>query len=203
MTKLRTIETLQLDGGCLCFDFVNTVNERPVFKHDYLSSYAELLTWCQKANALPSTRIDTLEMHALDNKIDAQLALDKAKIVREALYTVFNAIQNKREVPATALNKVNLALNESFSNLGLMIKDDKLELDWKTTAISLDEPLWHIMKSCFDIWTTESTDRMKHCDRCGWLFLDKSKNKKRKWCNMQVCGSHDKALRYYYRMKEQ
>jgi len=30
---------------------------------------------------------------------------------------------------------------------------------------------------------------------CDWLFLDISKNKLRKWCQMSVCGSREKLSR--------
>ena len=30
---------------------------------------------------------------------------------------------------------------------------------------------------------------------CDWVFLDISKNKQRKWCQMSVCGSREKLSR--------
>lgn len=30
---------------------------------------------------------------------------------------------------------------------------------------------------------------------CGWVFLDRSRNRSRRWCTMQDCGSHVKARR--------
>lgn len=39
--------------------------------------------------------------------------------------------------------------------------------------------------------------RMKICGNCGWLFLDRSKNKSRLWCDMSVCGNRMKAARHY------
>src|ERR1700735_2051557 len=38
-------------------------------------------------------------------------------------------------------------------------------------------------------------------DRCGWLFIDDSKNASRRWCSMQSCGNRAKALRHYLRSK--
>lgn len=39
--------------------------------------------------------------------------------------------------------------------------------------------------------------RMKICGHCGWLFLDRSKNRSRAWCDMTVCGNRVKAGRHY------
>src|SRR5262249_26037791 len=36
--------------------------------------------------------------------------------------------------------------------------------------------------------------RVKQCsgEHCGWLFFDTTKNKRRRWCEMEVCGNRAK-----------
>ncbi|TCR93000.1 CGNR zinc finger domain-containing protein [Rhizobium sp. BK376] len=46
-------------------------------------------------------------------------------------------------------------------------------------------------------------ERMKICGNCGWLFIDRSKNKSRTWCDMAVCGNRAKANRHYRRKREE
>ncbi|MDK4732798.1 CGNR zinc finger domain-containing protein [Rhizobium sp. CNPSo 3490] len=46
-------------------------------------------------------------------------------------------------------------------------------------------------------------ERMKICGNCGWLFIDRSKNKSRAWCDMAICGNRAKANRHYRRKKEE
>lgn len=46
-------------------------------------------------------------------------------------------------------------------------------------------------------------ERMKICGNCGWLFIDRSKNRSRAWCDMAVCGNRAKASRHYRRKKEE
>ncbi len=41
--------------------------------------------------------------------------------------------------------------------------------------------------------------RLKLCGNCGWLFIDRSKNRSRTWCDMAVCGNRVKAARHYRR----
>jgi predicted RNA-binding Zn ribbon-like protein len=38
-------------------------------------------------------------------------------------------------------------------------------------------------------------DRFKICpaDACRWAFFDRSRNRSRTWCSMQVCGNREKA----------
>ena len=37
--------------------------------------------------------------------------------------------------------------------------------------------------------------RTKRCagQECGWLFLDTTKNNRRRWCEMRVCGNRAKV----------
>jgi predicted RNA-binding Zn ribbon-like protein len=44
--------------------------------------------------------------------------------------------------------------------------------------------------------------RVKICPTCRWLFLDRSKNQSRSWCDMKVCGNRAKAQKHYLRKKE-
>ena len=46
-------------------------------------------------------------------------------------------------------------------------------------------------------------DRLKICPNCHWLFLDRSRNRSRAWCDMAVCGNRAKASRYYRRNREE
>ena len=46
-------------------------------------------------------------------------------------------------------------------------------------------------------------DRLKICPNCHWLFLDRSRNRSRAWCDMAVCGNRAKASRHYHRNREE
>lgn len=57
-------------------------------------------------------------------------------------------------------------------------------------------------RSALALISAPQPERMKICGNCGWLFLDKSKNRSRTWCDMAVCGNRVKASRHYHRHKE-
>ncbi|MDX3973193.1 CGNR zinc finger domain-containing protein [Shinella sp.] len=46
-------------------------------------------------------------------------------------------------------------------------------------------------------------ERLKICPNCHWLFLDRSRNRSRAWCDMAVCGNRAKASRHYRRNREE
>ena len=45
--------------------------------------------------------------------------------------------------------------------------------------------------------------RVKMCpgENCGWLFIDETRNARRRWCSMETCGNRAKASRHYHRRK--
>jgi plasmid stabilization system protein ParE len=38
---------------------------------------------------------------------------------------------------------------------------------------------------------------------CAWLFLDSTKNHRRRWCEMKTCGNRAKPKRYYQRQQRE
>lgn len=53
------------------------------------------------------------------------------------------------------------------------------------SALSLTEP--------------RTLSRIRICRNCRWLFVDRSRNSSRVWCDMTVCGNRTKARRHYRR----
>jgi predicted RNA-binding Zn ribbon-like protein len=59
-----------------------------------------------------------------------------------------------------------------------------------------------IVEAAVALLVSDAMLRVKSCPTCGWLFLDVSKNRSRRWCSMNTCGAVAKARRYYRRLKE-
>ena len=55
--------------------------------------------------------------------------------------------------------------------------------------------------SALSLLSGDSSKKLKVCPNCNWLFLDRSRNSSRLWCDMTVCGNRHKAKRHYRRRK--
>ncbi|MEY9781808.1 CGNR zinc finger domain-containing protein [Sinorhizobium fredii] len=66
--------------------------------------------------------------------------------------------------------------------------------------IALDVATAH---SALSLVANPEPDRLKICPNCEWLFLDRSRNRSRTWCDMAVCGNRTKAKRHYRRNREE
>ncbi len=77
--------------------------------------------------------------------------------------------------------------------------------DWQDDPEpALDRVLWPIIRSAAQLLIADELSRLKLCDAddCGWLFVDGSRNRSRRWCDMSDCGNRAKARRYRERQRE-
>jgi predicted RNA-binding Zn ribbon-like protein len=58
-------------------------------------------------------------------------------------------------------------------------------------------------RAAVELLTSEDIMRVRTCadETCAWLFLDRTKNQRRRWCDMKTCGNRVKARRHYERLK--
>src|SRR5207249_439631 len=55
-----------------------------------------------------------------------------------------------------------------------------------------------------DLLASDHLKFVRACESktCQWLFLDMSRNHRRRWCKMNLCGNRAKARRFYARQKK-
>ncbi|MHC4103459.1 MAG: CGNR zinc finger domain-containing protein [Planctomycetota bacterium] len=61
----------------------------------------------------------------------------------------------------------------------------------------------NLLFSAADLLIEFDHKRIKKCATpdCGWLLIDSSKNKSKRWCDMESCGNCTKARRHYAKIK--
>ena len=67
----------------------------------------------------------------------------------------------------------------------------------------LDSVLRPLVRSAAELLLAPLCERVKQCPGhgCGWIFLDLTKNRNRRWCEMEICGSRNKVRRYHQRRR--
>ena len=200
MSISKSISRLRLDGGMLCLDFVNTVDNRKRKEvYDYLLGFKELLQWYGHNGALSPKIIHTLERLAKDYPQKAAVVFEKSRVLRELLHRLLLAlIAGKNPAPAD-LVQFNNYIGEAYANIEMGWLGGKGKLQFNAPA--LEQVYWWLVKSAVELYTTGSPGQVKECPACGWLFLDKSRNGSRKWCSMSTCGDVNKVTRNYQRTK--
>lgn len=194
----------ELSAGHLALDFANTVSGRlasaPV---DHLTDYGRLVSWSVLAGVLTPAQGQRLRARSSSNAKAAGVVLRQAITVREAIFTMFSSIAAGKAVPGSALADLNEVLPDALSRLRVEPQGKGYSWRWSLGDEDLGAMLAPVVRAGADLLTSVQVDRVRECraDTCAWLFLDRSKNGTRCWCDMSVCGNRAKARRHYAREK--
>ncbi len=191
------ISKLPFLGGDLSLDFVNTVHDRheePL--RDLLQNYLDLVTWVYIADAISDSQKENLLNIGWENQGSADQIYKDALQLRETFYEIILTLINQDEVSSANIQLINQWFSRAFSNLELAQLNGHFVLDWSAENFELESVLWPIIRAFADLITSEDRTRIKQCGNCGYLFVDNSKNKSRRWCSMEICGNRVKAKRH-------
>ena len=193
---------LSLVGGRLCLDFANTVGSHAgASPNEHLRSYRDLVAWSRHAGILTEAEERRLLEAAAGRPDEASVVLERAVALREAIYRLFSAVAAGRAPDEADLETLNVALARALDHARIVPAGAGFAWAWRDEQGALDRMLWPVARSAADLLTGGELDRVGECanDSCGWLFLDLSRNRSRRWCDMQDCGNRVKARRHYQR----
>ena len=101
------------------------------------------------------------------------------------------------------LERLNRAVSRILAQTRIVPAANGFTWAWNESEEALDQVLWPVVRSTIDLLTSADLGRVRECasEHCGWLFLDSSKNRSRRWCSMEACGNRTKARRHYARRR--
>jgi predicted RNA-binding Zn ribbon-like protein len=181
-------------GGHLALDFCNTagehLSERP---NELWRDWEAFLRWAMQAGLIgPESYFELLPFPE---------PLSEIIQLREVVYRVGVAVASGRPISERdgrfIRERANAARPEvEFRNDGMHWRPAPLHVSRQLGAVLAGEAL--------SLFCSSKATRVGICEggKCGWLFLDESRGKRRRWCDMNDCGSRAKARRYYERHKE-
>ena len=187
-----------LVGGDLVLDFVNTVTARDTEPSDFLDDYRALIRWARLTSGFGHKNLVELTNLARSEPEKAAAALGRCRRVREALCAVLYALIARREPQAENVAIVDHARKRAFDAARLDACKLSLRVVWSVERSGLDLITHVVTARALDLLQNVSLDRLRVCTGtdCGWVFIDTSKNGKRRWCDMEVCGNAAKARRF-------
>ena len=188
-----------LSGGRLCLDFANTVGERGAKQpSEHLNSYGDFIAWAEQSGAAAARTARVLRRAAAARPAEARQVLADAIRLREALYRVFAAVASGRTPRPPDLAIVNAALPAAFERSRLVPSAGNFTLATGVREDDLAAPLTPVVRSAVDLLVSPDVDRVRTCaaTECAWLFLDTTRNRARRWCDMKTCGNREKVRRF-------
>jgi predicted RNA-binding Zn ribbon-like protein len=183
--------TFEYVGGDVAVDLVNTGDWTVRgLENDRLSSYADLLSWSLGSASISAHTANILAREARKNPLAAESALAAAHRVRAVIRSVFAHVAAGHEPNLDGLN----------AELARALPQRRLSGSkwvWLDADRNLESPLWPVVLSAANLLTSPDASRIRMCARpdCGWMFVDRSRNGLRRWCQMATCGTEEKTRR--------
>jgi predicted RNA-binding Zn ribbon-like protein len=124
--------------------------------------------------------------------------LERARELRETLYRIFGALAAEARPAEDDLARLNSELALTLARCRIEPEGAGFAWSWNEDSLALERPLWPIVRSAAELLTSPERALVKRCasDTCLWLFLDRTKNHARRWCDMKVCGNRAKVRRH-------
>jgi predicted RNA-binding Zn ribbon-like protein len=194
----------RLLGGRLCLHFANTI-EDPLSDapQDFLHDYTDLVRWSWHAQALEERAMSQMGELAAADPDGARDVFERALRLRAAVDGVFRAIARGEEPARDDRRAIQDEHLDAVRVASLVRAGDRFVWSW-TSEPDLRRVLWPVVASAVELLTGGDLTRVRECPGvadCGWLFYDTSRNRTRRWCSMEGCGSRSKMRRYHARSK--
>jgi predicted RNA-binding Zn ribbon-like protein len=125
--------------------------------------------------------------------------------LRDVLQRVLSAVASKRE-DDDALADLDAFVVLALAQRTLVHEHTRkraprrapahLAWGWRNPE-SLDAIVWAVAWSAASLLVSDDAARLRVCggDDCGWMFVDRSRNGLRRWCEVDVCGMKEKNRR--------
>ncbi|MDX8492057.1 CGNR zinc finger domain-containing protein [Mesorhizobium sp. VK22B] len=183
-------------GGILALDTANTVVLRndPEKTFDRFDDPAEIARFAEAASGFRAAELGGRRLEASEPDGIAPIVLS----IREATDRLFRHAIAKGAIAAGLLPDFLTACAQGLSGSNAEIGAPGQPFGHPATPIAFEAAL---AVSALSLLRDDTVARLRVCPNCSWLFVDRSRNSSRLWCDMAVCGNRQKANRYYRRRK--
>jgi len=205
----KSVHEMKMVGGHRALDLVNTVEPRTQgsAQHDYLATPDDLLTFSRRTGLADTAELAEVGAAWQASPQAATRALAAVRDIREALYAVLSAYLHPTAgtgAPDSELVHLSLAWTAAASRSRLVAGDGDLRpgeplARWASAAPAALLLQDRAAVAAVDLLTAADASRIGSCEPdaggCGWLFLDHTRNRSRRWCTMEDCGAEVKSRR--------
>jgi predicted RNA-binding Zn ribbon-like protein len=168
-----------------------------------LRGYDDLVAWGRRAGTLTEPEAQRLLRRARRRPGEAREIHRRALRVRGYLFELFQAVAAGRPPPDRCVAALRGDEAEALARAELVTGHGGFRWSWARDD-DLARPVRQVVHAAVELLTAQpggrsDVGRIKRCGGCPWLFVDESKNRSRRWCSMDNCGTDEKVRRYVAR----
>ena len=200
----HTATEFALVAGHPALDFVNTADrDGDRLVDERLGSFDALMRWVAGAAVAEPEVVERLRRRGATDAGMASAALARAHETRALIHRAFRGSLDGAADPA-AVADLDRALQRALARRHLADAGGSLRWHWEPAERELVEILGPLLIGAAELLTRPGEVallRVCAAPACGWLYLDRSRNGLRRWCEMRTCGSREKSRRQYARRR--
>ena len=190
----------QVIGNNLALDLVNTVIVDDGGAVDLLRGFDDLMDWSEATGLVNRADAAKAKSRWAGTKEGKDL-YDRAIVLRGSLKLMADDLVKKRPVSKPSLDRLNDVLKLKSGFFEVFQGSNGYEKQFHTTSGDISDLLTPVAESAVDLLCFGDLSQIKKCENetCVLHFYDSSKNHRRRWCSMAVCGNRAKANAFYKR----
>jgi predicted RNA-binding Zn ribbon-like protein len=188
--------SLDLVGCELALDFTNTSSGRGFLSHqEHLRDFDTIIQWVEHARVMAPSDCTYVRTTVAKRPKLGRAVFEQVLKIRELIWTIGTALAEQRPVSEKLRASLTAAHAESLRFAEMKMRDGAYIWTWDPRRDVQGAILGPITLSALTLLMEKELSRTKRCAgmECGWLFFDTTKNSRRRWCEMRVCGNRAKV----------
>ena len=186
----------RFSGGILALDVANTVVPRgdPARSFDRFKDVAEIARFAEAASRFRAAELGGRPLCAPDPQGIARTVI----AIREATDRLFRHAAFAGAIETAHLPAFLAACAAGLKGHAGLVGAAGKPFGEPSRPLAFEAALG---LSALSLLSGHTASRIRICPNCNWLFVDRSRNSSRLWCDMSVCGNRQKAKRHYHRSR--
>lgn len=214
MTTSHESSSFSAIAGNPALDLVNTVDWRlsAAKRTDRLSSFDDVVAWTAQFGLISETDAAELIQSAHADPVIAERELERVRAMREAIYRAAYLLPasaeslspEKEGSLASGAELVAAEYAKAIAAGWLNHESEAPEAQWTWQFTSdLVLPRRRIALIAMQLLTAVTPSALGQCadEECGWIFVDTSPRRNRRWCVASDCGNRNRVRKHNERAR--
>jgi predicted RNA-binding Zn ribbon-like protein len=185
-------------AGRLCLEFTNTIGDHTKTRNvEWLTNCDALLKWALAVGAFEAAEAQELRKFAQCDAAAARRSLQRLLNFRSLLFRVLSPLAAGRAAAEEDLEGLEVSVFAALRAAQLRQRNHTFAWTVPPTGTPMKTLSARIALSALRLLQMDDLARLRECQRCSWLFLDRSKNHGRRWCRAEACGNRARVARHY------
>ena len=188
----------EMVAGAPCLEFANTVGDLSKTRDvERLTDWEALLQWGELAGILGAGESVALRKAGGRDPSGAQRTVLSLRRFREVFFRTASALAANRAPAQYDLDQLETTIQGAIRSAHLVRQG--AGFDWSIGPMDtpFHLPLFRIALSALALLQGGELAFLRECQRCSWLFIDRSRSHGRRWCRADACGNRARVARHY------